>query len=88
MTGFVFFESQIFSITSILRSPPNLHPFILERLVRTKTFFTLLLSVAYSVRKSESLSSLEVRNYGHHRWESSIDPFKSIILFGEKLQSI
>ena len=27
----------------ILQAPPNLHPFVLEGLVRTKTFFTLLL---------------------------------------------
>ena len=55
----------------ILQAPPNLHPFILEGLVRTKTFFTLLLSVAYFVSKSESSSSSEVRNYDHHRWETN-----------------
>jgi len=41
----------------ILQAPPNLHPFVLEGLVRTKTFFTLLLGVAYFVSKSESSSS-------------------------------
>ena len=45
-----------------LQAPPNLHPFALEGLVRTKTFLTLLLGVAYSVSKSESLSSSEVAN--------------------------
>jgi len=53
----------------ILQAPPNLHPFVLEGLVRTMTFITLLLGVAYSVSKSESSSSSEVRNYDHHRWE-------------------
>ena len=53
----------------ILQAPPNLHPFVLEGLVHTKTFFTLLLGVAYSVSKSESSSSSEVRNYDHHRQE-------------------
>ena len=57
------------SKTFILQASPNLHPFVLEGLVRTMTFFTLLLGVAYSVSKSESLSSSEVRNYDHHRWE-------------------
>ena len=52
----------------ILQAPPNLHPFVLEGLVRTKTFFTLLLGVAYSVSKSESSSSSEVRNYDQHRF--------------------
>jgi len=33
--------------------------------------FTLLLGVAYSVNKSESSSSSEVRNYDHHRWETN-----------------
>jgi len=55
----------------ILQAPPNLYPFVLEGLVRTETFFTLLLSVAYSVSKSESSSSSEVRNYDHHRWETN-----------------
>ena len=55
----------------ILQTPPNLHPFVLEGLVRTKTFFTLLLGVDYSVSKSESSSSSEVRNYDHHRWETN-----------------
>jgi len=55
----------------ILQAPPNLHPFVLEGLVRTKTFFTLLLGVVYSVSKSESSSSSEVRNYDHHRWETN-----------------
>ena len=32
-------------------------------------FVTLLIGVAYSVSKSESTSSSEVRNYDHHRWE-------------------
>ena len=32
----------------ILQAPLNLHPFVLEGLDRTKTFFTLLLGVAYS----------------------------------------
>ena len=53
----------------ILQAPPYLHPLVLEGLVRTKTFSTVLLGVAYSVSKSESSSSLEVRNYDHHRWE-------------------
>jgi len=53
----------------ILQTPPNSHPFVLEGLVRPKTFFTLLLGVTYSVSKSESLSSSEVRDYDHHRWE-------------------
>jgi len=57
--------------TLILQAPPNLHPFVLEGLVRTKIFFTLLLGVAYSVSKSESSSSSEVRNYDHHRWETN-----------------
>jgi len=55
----------------ILQDPPNLHPFVLEGLVRTKTFFTLQLGVAYSVSKSEASSSSEVRNYDHHRWETN-----------------
>ena len=55
------------SLTLILQAPPNLHPFVLEGLVRTKTFSTVLLGVAYSVSKSESSSSSEVRNYDHHR---------------------
>jgi len=55
----------------ILQAPPNLHAFVLEGLVRTKTFFTLLLGVAYSVSKSESSLSSEVRNYDHHRWETN-----------------
>jgi len=55
----------------ILQAPPNLHPFVLEGLVRTKTFFILLLGVAYSVSKSESWLSSEVRNYDHHRWETN-----------------
>jgi len=55
----------------ILQAPPTLHPFVLEGLVRTKKFFTLLLSVAYSVSKSESSSSSQVRNYDHHRWETN-----------------
>ena len=57
--------------TFILQAPPNLHPFVLEGLVCTKTFFTLLLGVAYSVSKSESSFSSEVRNYDHHRWETN-----------------
>ena len=55
----------------ILQAPPNLHPFVLDGLVRTKTFFTLLLGVTYSVSKSESSSSSEVRNCDHHRWETN-----------------
>ena len=51
----------------ILQASPNLHPFVLEGLVRTKTLFTFLLGVACSVRKSEASSSPEVRNYDHHR---------------------
>ena len=57
----------------ILQAPPNLHPFVLEGLVRTKTFFTLLLGLAYSVSTSESSSRSEVRNYDHHRWENKPD---------------
>jgi len=49
----------------ILQAPPKSHPFVLEGLVRAKTFFTLLLGVAYSVSKSESSSSPEVRNYDY-----------------------
>ena len=61
------------TVRFILQAPPNLHPFVLEGLVpsRTKFFFTLLLGVAYSVSKSESSSSSEVRNYDHHRWETN-----------------
>ena len=58
-----------FGMSLILQAPPNLHPFVLEGFVRTKAFFTLLLGVAYSVSKSESSSSSEVRNYDHHRWD-------------------
>ena len=47
-------------------SPSKFTPFCFGGLVRTKTFFTLLLGVAYSVNKSESSSSSEVRNYDHH----------------------
>ena len=46
-------------------SPSKFTPFCFEGFVRTKTFFTLLLGVAYSVTKSESSSSSEVRNYDH-----------------------
>jgi len=60
-----FFFPYEFAIF-ILKAPPNLHPFVLEGLVRTKTFFTLPLGVAYSVSKSESSSSSEIRNYDHH----------------------
>jgi len=49
----------------------QIYPFVLEDLVHTKTFFTLLLGVVYSVSKSESSSSSEVRNYDHHRWETN-----------------
>ena len=59
------------SLNFILQVPPNFHPFVLEGLVRTKTFFTLLLGVAYSVSKSESSSSSEVRNYDHHKREGN-----------------
>jgi len=62
---------QKFGMSLILQAPANLHPFVLEGLVRTKTFFTLLLGVTYSVSKSESSSSAEVRNYDHHRWETN-----------------
>ena len=55
----------------ILQAPLNLHPFVLEGLVRTKTFFTSMLGVAYSVSKTESSSSSEVCNYDHHRWETN-----------------
>ena len=55
----------------ILQAPPNSHPFVLKGLVRAKTFFTLLLGVTYSVSKSDSSSSSEVRNYDHHRWETN-----------------
>ena len=37
----------------------------------SKKFFTLLLGVAYSVSKSESSPSSEVRNYDHHRQETN-----------------
>jgi len=57
--------------TCILQSPPNSHPLVLEGLVRTKTFFTLLLGVAYSVSKSESSSTSEVGNCDHHRWDTN-----------------
>jgi len=36
----------------ILQAPPNSHPFVLEVLVRKKTFFTLLLGVAYSTSQT------------------------------------
>ena len=61
----------LISLEFILQAPQNLHPFVLEGLVRTKTFFTLLRGVAYSVSISESSSSSEVRNYDHHRWETN-----------------
>ena len=64
-------EKRPMRLRFILQAPPNLHPFVLEGLVCTKTFFTLLLGVAYSVSKSESSSSSEVRNYDHHRWETN-----------------
>ena len=56
-------EKRPMRLRFILQATPNLHPFVLEGLVRTKTFFTLLLGVAYSVSKSESSSSSEVRNW-------------------------
>jgi len=59
------------SLIFILQVPPNLRPFVLEGLVRTPTFFAVLLGVAYSVSKSESSLSSEVRNYDHHRWETN-----------------
>jgi len=43
----------------------------LEGLVRTKTFFTLLRGVAYSVSKTELSSSSEVRKYDWRRWETN-----------------
>jgi len=66
-------------------SKPLLHPFVLEGLVlrlrvknwnwnclvRTKTFFTLQLGVAYSVNKFESFLNSEFRNYDNHRWETN-----------------
>jgi len=55
----------------ILQAPPNLHPFVLDGLVRTKTFFTLLLGVSYSMSKSDSSSSSEVRSYDHRIWETN-----------------
>jgi len=51
----------------ILQAPPNLHPIVLEGLVRTKTF----LGVVYSVSNPESSLSSEVRNYDHHRWDTN-----------------
>ena len=45
----IFFPFLIpFDSVFILQAPPNLHPFVLEGLVCTKIFFTLLLGVAYS----------------------------------------
>jgi len=49
----------------IFQAFPNSHPLLLEGLVRTKTFFTLILGVVYSMSKSESSSSPEVRNYDY-----------------------
>jgi len=51
-------------------SPSKFTPFCFRGL-SSKTFFTLLLGVAYSVSKSESSSSSEVHNYDHHRWETN-----------------
>ena len=64
-------KHDLYTCIFILQAPPNLHPFVLEGLVRTKTFFPLLLGVAYSFCKSESSSSSEVRSYDHHRWETN-----------------
>jgi len=47
----------------ILQAPPNLHPFVLEGLVRTKTFFTLLIGVAYSVGIGANLSHHRVQKF-------------------------
>ena len=68
---YTYIHMYIYAYIFILQAPPNSHPFVLEGLVRTKTFFTLLLGVTYSVSKSESSSSSEVRNYDHHRRETN-----------------
>jgi len=70
-SGSLVFSYEKTKTVFILQAPPNLHPFVMEGLVRMKTFFAVLLGVAYSVSKSESSSSSEVRNYDHHRWETN-----------------
>jgi len=52
-------------------SPSKFTPFCFGRFSSIAEFFTLLIGVAYSVSKSESSSSSEVRNYDHHRWETN-----------------
>jgi len=50
-------------------SPSKFTPFCFGGFSSYEEFVTLLIGVAYSVSKSESTSSSEVRNYDHHRWE-------------------
>ena len=77
-------QQVTYTHTHTLQAPPNLHPFVLEGLVHTKTFFTWLLGVAYSASKSESSS---VQKFAITTI-TDIDLFKSIFSFGKKSQSI
>jgi len=64
--GKIFFQGNTIFI---VQGPPNLHPFVLEGLVSTKTFFTTRCGLFRE--QIWIIIEFRIRNYDHHRWETN-----------------